>query len=435
MVNIIPWNNEEWRFYVPEKNQLNTKSRPVFFDSAAGNLQNWMPEGFDFGNQGIQDIGDYSYKVAFAPGSTSGFDENWGYNYDLVESVLRAPRGQLGEGRAYDILNPTTGQQLGRGNWEKSGSFFGDLFETATGLAKEFAPLATMAIGAGPLGGMIGSAAASGLGLTGLTAAQTAALGSAIGSGGITALSGGDIGDVLKSAAMAGAPQFIPKDINAAINAARAIESGNPLALARIASSYLPGPTMPGAGISESIQEGFFEPGGPGFMPTEYLDDAEVDRELRSLLGRYPAPVAPSDWFLGENIMSGIPEWDMAAVNAGLPIGNLEQDFYVAQTKEGPRIVDSAGNVGNFVNGEFVVDTGVTPNLSYAATGTPVAGKATGSTQAPSNAASGAASSGFDPSLLFDLGAMMTPQQQKKEEQQMAPTRAVQSPFGMDLLV
>jgi hypothetical protein len=42
-----------------------------------------------------------------------------------------------------------------------------------------------------------------------LTAAQTAALGSAIGSGGITALRGGDIGDVLKSAAAAGLPQVV----------------------------------------------------------------------------------------------------------------------------------------------------------------------------------------------------------------------------------
>ena len=431
MSNTIPWNNEEWRLsgreispateygageYEPFRNRLNTASRPVFFESSAGNLQNWMPEGFDWGKEGVQDIGDYSYKVHYKPGSTSGSDENFAYNYDLVDSVLRAPRGQLVEGGTYDILNPTTGQQTNRGHWEQSGSFFGDLFETATGLAKEFAPLATMAIGAGPLGGMIGSAAASGLGLTGLTAAQTAALGSAIGSGGITALSGGDIGDVLKSAAMAGAPQVIPKDLRNAINAARAIDAGNPLALLGIASSYLPGPTMPGAGISEDIQEGFFEPGGPGFSPTEYLGDAEVDRELRSLLGRYPAPFASTE--------------------VNLPTGNLEQDFFVAQTKQGPRIVDSAGNIGTFVNGEFVVDTGVTPDLSYAATGNRSSGEAPRRTAVPRNTAvSGSASSGFDPSLLFALGAMMTPQQQKKEEQQMAPVHAVQSPFGMDLLV
>jgi hypothetical protein len=190
---------------------------------------------------------------------------------------------------------------------------------------------------------------------------------------------------------------------------------------------------MPGAGTDANIQEGFFEPGGPGFMPTEFLDDAEVDRELTSLLGRYPAPPPPSDWFLGENIMSGVPEWDMAAVNAGLPIGNLEQDFMV---NERGQIVDNAGNIGNFVNGEFVVDTGVTPNLSYAATGNRSSGEAPRRTAVPRNTAvSGSASSGFDPSLLFALGAMMTPQQQKKEEEQMAPARAVASPFGMDLLI
>ena len=285
----------------------------------------------------------------------------------------------------------------------------------------------------------------------GLSSALGGGLAGALGAGAVTGGLGSLItgGDPLKGALLGGITGGVtsgitsglsditglaPKDINAAIKAAQAISADNPLALVGLASSYLPGPTMPGVGTSEDIQEGFFEPGGPGFMPTEYLDDAEVQRELTSLLGRYPA-TAPSDWFLGENVPSGIPEWDFAAVSAGLPIGNLEQDFYVAQTKEGPRIVDSAGNVGNFVNGEFVVDTGVTPNLSYASTGTPVAGKATGSTQAPSNAASVTASSGFDPSLLFALGAMMTPQQQKKEDQQMAPTRAVQSPFGMDLLI
>ena len=261
------------------------------------------------------------------------------------------------------------------------------------------------------------------------------------------ALISGDLGNVLSGALTGGIGggaknvfSDLPESVRAPVTAAvtSGLLGGDPTeaAIRAFAGNLMKsGPTMPGAGISEDIQEGFFEPGGPGFMPTEYLDDAEVDRELQSLLGRYPAPPPPSDWFLGENIMSGVPEWDMAAVNAGLPIGNLEQDFFVEQAKEGRRIVDSAGNVGNFVNGEFVVDTGVTPNLSYVATGTPVAGKATGSTQAPSNAASGAASSGFDPSLLFALGAMMTPQQQKKEEQQMAPTRAVQSPFGMDLLI
>lgn len=421
-------------------------------------MQNtFNPVGFDW-SKGSQNIGGTIYAPQMAPAYVTDEAGNTVYTETGVPALLMEgpdsesaqyvmrPKGYTkydeadfrpgGSFEVYDLSGKLLGREAFTRDHFGSRGFFGDLFELATGLAKEYAPLATMAIGAGPLGGMIGSAAASGLGITGLTAAQTAALGSAIGSGGITALSGGDIGDVLKSAAMAGAPQFIPKDINAAINAARAIESGNPLALARIASSYLPGPTMPGAGTSEDIQEGFFEPGGPGFMPTEYLDDAEVDRELTSLLGRYPAPPPPSDWFLGENIMSGVPEWDMAAVNAGLPIGNLEQDFSVAQTKEGPRIVDSAGNVGNFVNGEFVVDTGVTPNLSYAAASAPATGKAPGKAPAaPSKAPAAPSGPAFDPNLLFALGMMMTPQQQKQQEEQMVSARAVPSPFGMDLLV
>jgi hypothetical protein len=181
---------------------------------------------------------------------------------------------------------------------------------------------------------------------------------------------------------------------------------------------------MPGTTGNE-ITEGFFEPGGPGFMPTEYLDDAEVDREMRSLLGRYPAPQPPSDWFLGENIASGIPEWDMAAVNAGLPIGNLEQDFFVAQTKEGPQIVDNAGNVGNFVNGEFVVDTGVTPNLSYAATNAP----APAPSAPPSKAPAPKAQSGFDPRLFSFLMGMMNQDEDKPDSYQVAQINTP-SPFG-----
>jgi hypothetical protein len=208
--------------------------------------------------------------------------------------------------------------------------------------------------------------------------------------------------------------------------ASKLLQGGDlsPADLLRIGTSFAPGPAMPGTTGNE-ITEGFFEPGGPGFMPTEYLDDAEVDREMRSLLGRYPAPQPPSDWFLGENIASGIPEWDMAAVNAGLPIGNLEQDFFVAQTKEGPQIVDNAGNVGNFVNGEFVVDTGVTPNLSYAATNAP----APAPSAPPSKAPAPKAQSGFDPRLFSFLMGMMNQDEDKPDSYQVAQINTP-SPFG-----
>jgi hypothetical protein len=212
--------------------------------------------------------------------------------------------------------------------------------------------------------------------------------------------------------------------------ASKLLQGGDlsPADFMRIGTSFAPGSAMPGTTGNE-ITEGFFEPGGEGFMPTEYLDDAEVDREMQSLLGRYPAPQPPSDWFLGENIASGIPEWDMAAVNAGLPIGNLEQDFFVAQTKEGPRIVDSAGNVGNFVNGEFVVDTGVTPNLSYAATSAPTPAPAPGPSTAPGKALAPKAQSGMDPRLFSFLMGMMNQDEDKPDPYQVAQINA-RSPFG-----
>jgi hypothetical protein len=196
--------------------------------------------------------------------------------------------------------------------------------------------------------------------------------------GAVTGAVGSQVGDELG---------LTPQQSQVATNIASKLLQGGDLSLSdivKIGTSFAPGPAMPGTTGNE-ITEGFFDQGGPGFMPTEYLDDAEVDRELQSLLGRYSAPQPPSDWFLGENIASGIPEWDMAAVNAGLPIGNLEQDFMV---NERGQIVDNAGNVGNFVNGEFVVDTGVTPNLSYAATSAPAPAPSAAPTPGPSPAPS-----------------------------------------------
>jgi hypothetical protein len=371
------------------------------------------------------------------------------------------------------------------------GSLQGEQIRGSGSVFEKLAPMALMALGASPLGGMLGSSAASTLGISGLTAAQTAALGSAIGSGGITALRGGDIGDVLKSAAAAGLPQVVneivapfantigadvlnatdskflsdivsgavkgvpgalmsgdasnlltgavtgavgsqvgnelgltPQQSQLATNIASKLLQGGDLSLSdivKIGTSFAPGSAMPGTTGNE-ITEGFFDPGGPGFMPTEYLDDAEVDRELQSLLGRYPAPQPPSDWFLGENIASGIPEWDMAAVNAGLPIGNLEQDFMV---NERGQIVDNAGNVGNFVNGEFVVDTGVTPNLSYAATNAP----APAPSAAPGKAPAPKAQSGVDLSGLFAFMGMMNQDEDKPDPYQVAQINTP-SPFG-----
>ena len=378
-------------------------------------------------------IGD-TYYGAEREGARADID-NWSEG-TLTGRVSRTPAGS----NQYQMLGPD-GVETFTGRESKG--FFGDFFRDLGDMVTEtpilqmasiipspiqpFAAAANAIINKDPLAAI---AAAAGAGVF-TDVANAARVASAIDRGDI-------LGAVTPGLSLAGVSDiggFSAKDISDAARGIGALQSGNPLALAGIASSYLPGPTMPGAGTSEDIQEGFFEPGGPGFMPTEFLDDAEVQRELTSLLGRYPAPPPPSDWFLGENIMSGVPEWDMAAVNAGLPIGNLEQDFSVAQTKEGPQIVDSAGNVGNFVNGEFVVDTGVTPNLSYAATSAPATGKAPGKAPAAPTPAPAKTPAGVDPMWAFLFGAMMTPQEQKQQEEQMVSARAVPSPFGMDLLL
>lgn len=131
-----------------------------------------------------------------------------GYEGPLEKILSQKVGARPGETR--QILDPT-GKVLGYDAVEdpSSSGFFEDLFDTSFGLAKEIAPLATFAVGAGPLAGMLGGAAASTLGISGLSAAQTAALGSAIAGGANTALQGGGIGDVLKSAVMTAAPSFV----------------------------------------------------------------------------------------------------------------------------------------------------------------------------------------------------------------------------------
>ena len=63
-------------------------------------------------------------------------------------------------------------------------------------------------------------------------------------------------------------------------------------------------------------------------------------------------------------------------------------------------------------------------NLSGAPSAAPAPGKAPAAPSGPA----------FDPNLLFALGMMMTPQQQKQQEQYQT-ARTVPSPFGMDLLL
>lgn len=155
------------------------------------------PAGFDW-SQGTQNIGGTIYQPEFdSTGSGDSFQQG------PLQRVLRYQEGQTGPGQAYEILNPATGQVTGTGKFQEVGNA-GDLIKSA---ATDLAPLATFALGVGPLGGMLGSTVAGALGIpvatatsAGLTAAQVAALGSAAGSAGLTALQGGSFEDVLKSA-------------------------------------------------------------------------------------------------------------------------------------------------------------------------------------------------------------------------------------------
>jgi hypothetical protein len=117
------------------------------------------------------------------------------------------------------------------------------------------------------------------------------------------------------------------------------------------------------------------------------------------------------DPFSGFGPASGVPEWDTAAAVAGVPgIGNLETDFFV--TDRGP-IIDSAGNQGQFVDGNWVVES--TPP-GYAPTAPPAPAPAPrGSAPAPAPRAPApapVAQRGRSSDDLLALAALMGGQQQ-----------------------
>lgn len=254
----------------------------------------------------------------------------------------------------------------------------------------------------------------------GLTAASMGAFGPMGGylSKGIGALGALKSGDPLRILAAAsnipGVSGAIPtelKDLMGYLSKAGQLKSalsGDPSAILGLAKGVIPG----GVDLTgETFEEGFFDYGGPGYLSeTGELPESEVARETESLLKRYPAADPASDLFVGEGVLSGVPEWDDAAIAAGLPLGNLEQDFSVAQTKDGSKVVDSSGNVGTFVDGEFVVDTGVTPISGLGST-TQTADK-TKKADEPKKETK----SGLDIAKLMALMAAMQPQQQQEKD-------------------
>jgi len=287
------------------------------------------------------------------------------------------------------------------------------------------------------------SALGQALGFSG-TAAQ--AVGNALISGGTTALGGGDIKDVLKSAALAGGTPYVGQTLAPGISEAlgggaaggagsaaaqagiRQLLSGQGLDPEKLLLSAAMGgakgyaPDMPGVG--DVGQEGFFDIGGEGYVPYEEAMGFVAD-PFAPPQSYFEAP-GEGD-FLGENVPSGVPEWDFAAVEAGLPIGNLEQDFVVDQNGN---IIDTAGNRGEFINGDWTVRTDPRDFSSYTApSAAPAPSKPPAPAAAPTAAPKTAAGPGLNLNALIAALAAAGYREEEPDPYQVAQIN-VQSPFG-----
>jgi len=327
-------------------------------------------------------------------GYSIGMSDIPGYKYD----------------KNFTIFDPS-GKAVGEPTRLQTGQGF---FSSLSGLAKETAPVWMTALTMGGGASALGQA----LGFSG-TAAQT--VGNALISGGTTALGGGDLQDVLKNTALAGglayAGQTLAPGISEALGGGSAGGAGSAAAQAgirqllsgqgldpeKLALSAAMGgakgyaPDMPGVG--DVGQEGFFDIGGEGYVPDMPGEGA----------------------FLGENVPSGIPDWDFAAVEAGLPIGNLEQDFVVDQNGN---IIDTAGNRGEFIDGEWAVRTDPRDFSNYTAPSKPPAPAA-----APTAAPKTAAGPGLNLNALIAALAAAGYREEEPDPYQVAQINA-QSPFG-----
>lgn len=213
------------------------------------------PVGFDW-SKGVQNIGGTIY----APRMDRAYvtDEAGNIRYDpetgqpallmqgdgeSAQYVMRptgyvkyneADRRPGGSYEMYDL----SGKLLGREPFTKAdfgrSSFFGDLFDTATGLAKEMAPLAAFAVGANVLGPMIGNALA-GAGGAGSAAAGTGAGASTVGITGAEAAAMGAF-DAAAGAGAAGSAA-LPAAVDYSLASAPAASSGLTTPLASTAGS------------------------------------------------------------------------------------------------------------------------------------------------------------------------------------------------------
>lgn len=237
--------------------------------------------------------------------------------------------------------------------WEDFGNDLVEALVTLGPIALQFFPVAGQALGSAILG-------------AGANATAATALGNAIIQGGLTGLKGGDLSDVLKSGAIAGVGSLASPYIKQLGGVASEAVGGD--TFGKIASGAVTGAAKSGLGAllsGKSIEDALRSGGVRGLVGagtgtlqgaiSDYLKSDVTAEGLEDLFGglgvdetvsaeQYVEPVAafPEDF-------GYVPEQTLPAI---------ESDYSVAQTPTGPRIVDAAGNLGDFdSSGRFVTDT------------------------------------------------------------------------------
>lgn len=393
-----------------------------------------------------QQAKDAGYKI--------GMSDIPGYKYD----------------KNFTIFNPE-GTPIGEPIRLQTGQGF---FSSISDLAKQTAPVWMSALtfggGAAALGSMIAP---------GASATTQAALGNALISGGTTALGGGDIGDVLKSAGIAAATPYIGQNVSPAASEAlgggatgaagsAALRSGitqllstgeidpEKLALSAVAGGvkgYVP--DVPSGGTGE---EGFFDIGGEGYSPYEeqygFVADPMpsedyFDALIRDIEPGIPYTEAPYDDILADlNLPAEQPSvytgdvqdlyggsGDLFTPSVEHDLSQLPQADYSNEGRNYPTpesTVDSPINITTDIGlgNRYLVDINDiigAPAPAPKAAPAPTAPKPSAPTAAPAPAAQKGLDLG---ALMAMLGGMYGAQEEAAPE--YAPARVTNvSPFGL----
>lgn len=346
------------------------------------------PAGFDWTNQGVQNIGGVIYAPSYS--GSVGSVEQGTYEPGALQGVMRYKEGQTAPGQTYEILDPETGKVVGTGQFqEQSHGFFGDLWDMVSTAATDLGPI----LQATPFGPAVAAVNAVNAARTGDVLPLIA---SAAGYGGYTdvanaakaasAIRNQDyLGAIVPGMAAAGVSNvggYTPKDIGTALNVARAIKKEDPTALLSAVSAYLPKPSAskaPKSNISQDpsagyggADQGYFDPDAetsplpdwaldPYGSEPEFLPASEVIRERQSLEDRFPAPEGQTGYDLSPKTSMSPQEMSRfleANIDDPGTIDMLMQEYY-------PELYRQSYSVTGTKE-----DTGFTPSRSIRDIGT-----------------------------------------------------------------